>query len=240
MADPDPKHSDQPDETGTRQPWEPHEVEAVRVLYPNTKTSDLAAALGRSLGTVYRMADRLGIRKTAEYLTSAASGRLDGVRGYSSRFTKGNPSWNAGMKGWQAGGRSVETQFRKGRPACEAHNYKPVGTERINRDGYLERKVTDDPSIVSVRRWVPVHRLVWEAVNGPVPAGHVVCFLPGRRTTDRDLITVDTIELVHRADLARRNHPKNRSPELAKLIQLKGAITRQVNRIAKAAKEQKS
>ncbi|MCY1215356.1 hypothetical protein D9M68_540840 [compost metagenome] len=223
-----------------KRPWLDHEIEAVRQLYPNSKASDIAAALGRTVGSVYRLADKLGVRKSAQFYASPASGRLDGTTGQSGRFLAGQTSWNAGLKGWQAGGRSGETQFKKGRPAVEAHNYQPIGTERINRDGYLERKVTDDPSIVPVRRWVPVHRLVWEATHGPIPPGHAVAFLPGRRTTDAALITGDALELVSRAELARRNHPKNKSPELARLVQLKGAITRQVNRIAREAKEQRS
>jgi HNH endonuclease len=85
-----------------------------------------------------------------------------------------------------------------------------------------------------------VHRLVWEAANGPIPSGYVVCFLPGRKTADLELITIDAIELISRAELARRNHPRSKDPELAQLVQLKGAITRQVNRIARETKEQQS
>lgn len=220
--------------------WLAHEIEAVRETYPNSKASDLAAALGRSLGSVYRLADKLGVRKTEEYLASPASGRLDRTTGQSGRFQAGQTSWNAGRKGWHAGGHSVQTQFKKGRRAELAYNYQPIGTERINRDGLLERKVTDDPTLEPVRRWVPVHRLVWEAAHGPVPAGHVVVFRSGRKTVDASLIRLDGLELVSRAELARRNHPKNKSPELAKLIQLKSAIARQVNRIARQAKEKQA
>lgn len=218
--------------------WESHEVETVRQLYPNSGTAEIAAALGRSVESVFRIAYKLGLRKSADFLASPASGRLDGLRGSASRFQPGQSSWNAGLKGWDAGGRCRETQFKKGRPPEKAHNYQPIGTERVNHDGYLERKVTDDPSLMPARRWVPVHRLVWEMVNGPIPAGHVVTFRPGRKTTDVASITADALELVSRAELARRNHPKNKSPELAKLVQLKGAITRQVNRLAREAKEQ--
>ena len=48
-------------------------------------------------------------------------------------------------------------------------------------------------------------------------------------------ITVDKVECITRAQNAQRNHPRNKSPELAKLCQLKGAITRQVNRITQEA-----
>jgi hypothetical protein len=39
--------------------------------------------------------------------------------------------------------------------------------------------------------------------------------------------------MITRAQHARRNHPNTRSPELGRLYQLKGQITRQVNRLQK-------
>ncbi|AGW94641.1 hypothetical protein N234_31825 [Ralstonia pickettii DTP0602] len=222
--------------------WQPHEIEAVLQLYPTSKTSDLAEALGRSTTSIYRLADKLGLRKTAEYLATPDARRLDGSRDNGHRFRPGHVSWNKGIKG-SAGQHpnTVRAHFKKGERRGAANtNYVPIGTERITDDGYLVRKVTDDPSLVPARRWIAVHRLVWEAAHGPIPPGHAVVFLPGRRTTDAALITVDALELVTRGELARRNHPRSRSPELAKLVQLKGAITRQVNRIAREAKEQQS
>jgi hypothetical protein len=108
---------------------------------------------------------------------------------------------------------------------------------RVCSDGYLERKLTDDPAIVPARRWVAVHRIVWEAAHGPIPAGHIVCFKPGKKTAVLEEVTSDRLECITRAENARRNHPRNHSPELARLVQLKGAITRQVNRIAREAQE---
>ena len=131
------------------------------------------------------------------------------------------------------------TQFKKGSMSGAAqHNYVPIGSYRLSKDGYLEQKTNDDHP-VPARRWVAVHRLVWEAANGPIPEGHVVGFLPGRRSNVLEKITLDALELISRGELARRNHPRSRDPDLAKLVQLKGAITRQVNRIAREAQEQK-
>ncbi|KYZ79032.1 hypothetical protein PTBPS01_03975 [Burkholderia pseudomallei] len=59
-------------------------------------------------------------------------------------------------------------------------------------------------------------------------------------TNKLEEITLDRVECISMAENARRNHPRSKSPELAKLVQLKGAITRQVNRIAREAKEQES
>ena len=89
------------------------------------------------------------------------------------------------------------TSYKPGRPAHEARNYLPIGSTRITKDGYIERKVTDDPALVPARRWVGEHRLVWEAANGPIPDGHVVVFLDG----DRLNIDLDNLRCVPRAVL---------------------------------------
>ncbi len=221
-----------------RRHWSAAELDLLRANYADSKTEDIARALDRPVIAVYAKASALGLKKSAAFLESPNAGRLDGKRDNGMRFVKGMTPWNKDTKGTSGQHPNCRrTQFKKGEMHGAAqHNYVPIGTERINADGYLERKVTDDHP-VPARRWVGVHRLIWEAANGPIPPGFVVCFLPGRKTTDRDCITADALELVSRAELANRNHPRTRNPELAQLVQLKGAITRQVNRIAREAKE---
>jgi hypothetical protein len=203
----------------------------LRRHYANTPMRDLLEITGHSERAVYERARTLGLRRSAAYLASVYAGRLRAgdQRGSSTRFKPGQRPWNKGAKGWDAGGRSAETRFRKGRPANAARNYRPIGSLRISADGYLERKVTDDPALAPARRWVGVHRLVWEAAHGPVPKGHTVTFKPGRRTTDVDLITLDAIELTSRATLMRRNTRHNLPPELNALVQLRGALNREIN-----------
>ncbi len=222
-------------------PWSEEDKALLTRLYPDRTAADVARLLGRPVSQIYCTAARPGVRKSAEFFAGPESGRTDGKRGKSSRFVKGQTSWNKGVPGiCGTHPNSRRTQFKKGEMRGAAqHNYVPIGSHRVSKDGYLERKVTDDHP-VPARRWVAVHRLVWEDANGPVPSGHVICFLPGRRSSDLDAITLDALELVSRADLARRNHPRSHSPELAGLMQLKGAITRQVNRIAREAKESQS
>lgn len=210
-------------------PWTPAQVRTLRRRYANTATADLVAVLGHPAGSIYNQAYKLGLHKAPAYFTEGDT------RGVATRFKKGNVPWNKGQP-YQAGGRSAETRFKPGRPASDAHNYLPIGSLRINHEGYLERKMTDDPSLAPVRRWTPIHRLVWEAANGPVPPSHVVAFKNNARTTVEAEITLDRLECVSRADMARRNHPRRRSPELGALYQLKGAIKRQLNRIIKETK----
>ena len=49
-------------------PWSKSEVSLLRKLYPNNRTSKVAARLGRMTGTVSRKALRLGLKKTKKYL----------------------------------------------------------------------------------------------------------------------------------------------------------------------------
>ncbi|WP_367846425.1 hypothetical protein [Rhodoferax sp. WC2427] len=116
------------------------------------------------------------------------------------------------------------------------HTWLPIGSYRINSCGVLERKVNDLPGANHVR-WHPVARLIWEEANGPVPKNHIVVFKPGRASTVLERITLDCVECISRGENIRRNHPRSKSPELAKLVQIKGAITRQVNRIQREADE---
>jgi hypothetical protein len=58
------------------------------------------------------------------------------------------------------------------------------------------------------------------------------------RTTVEAEVTAERLECISKADNLQRNHPRTKHPELARLVQLKGAITRQVNRITREHKEQ--
>lgn len=212
--------------------WTPVEERRLRRMYPSRSTHEVAEKLGRTVATVYRKARDLGLRKSEKYLASPAACRLrrgDNI-GAPFRFKKGHVPANKGMRrpGWHSG-RMRETQFKKGRPPETARNYLPIGSLRMSKDGYLERKVTDAHP-VPARRWVGVHRLVWEAANGPVPGHHAVCFLPGLRTAIESEITLDRLELVHRRELMLRN-TLHRFPEpIPQLIQLRGALRRQINK----------
>jgi len=213
-------------------PWTAAELELLRRNFADSRTADLAQVLGRSYTTVAQQAARMGLRKSDAYLNSPAAQRLTGTVGMGSRFQPGLTPWNKGKK-FQPGGRSVETRFQPGRPAHEARNYVPLGSLRISKDGYVECKVTDDPALAPARRWIGVHRLRWITAHGPVPEGHAVCFKPGTHTTDPDKITLDCLELVSRQELMQRNTVHRLGPEVARVQQLRGALTRQINQLTR-------
>lgn len=219
--------------------WTENDIAMLRIAFADTPTAELARLLGRGYSAVAAKAAKLGLRKSAEYLASPEARRLDGVIGMRTRIQPGATPWNKGVPGSTGTHPACRaTQFKPGRPAHEARNYAPIGSLRICADGYLQRKLTDDPTILPALRWVAVHRTLWEATHGPVPAGHVVVFRPGRKTTDINKITLDALELLTRAQNMRRNSVHSKyPPEVARLVQLRGALTRQINRKAKQAKE---
>lgn len=105
------------------------------------------------------------------------------------QFKKGHVPANKGKKGL---GGWAPTQFKKGhKPA----NYKPVGTERVNTDGYVEIKIADP------RTWKGKHKIIWEAANGPVPPGHVLIFADGNKLN----VTLENLLLITRRELAVMN-----------------------------------
>lgn len=224
--------------TAPRNPWRPAELELLRRGYPNLPTRQLALALGRPVTHVYAKATKLGLAKSEAFLATDKSGRIlkGGKLSQATQFKPGHASWNKGLKGvhgLQPGCR--RTWFKAGEyNGRAAQLVVPVGAYRVNADGYLDQKVSNEPGPQNLR-WKAVHRLVWERAHGLVPEGHVVVFRPGRFSTDPEHITTDALELITRRELMLRNTVHRYGPELAKAVQLRGALARQINRKAKEA-----
>lgn len=105
--------------------------------------------------------------------------------GRTGQFARGAVPVNKGQKCPEGkGGRhpnARRTQFKPGtRQGVAVKLYKPIGTERLSKEGYVERKIHDGLPLQS--RWRAVHLLRWEEQHGPVPAGHCLKCLDGNRT----------------------------------------------------------
>lgn len=121
--------------------------------------------------------------------TDVSQGALTGLctrrgwlTGRTGQFTTGQAPHNKGKRFNPPG--SEKGWFKKGSRTGRANQmWQPIGTERIRPDGYIDRKIRDDGPMH--RRWQLVHLIEWEAINGPVPEGHVLKSLDGnRRNTD--------------------------------------------------------
>lgn len=139
---------------------------------------ELAELINQNFGTDYT-ADQIQSKCTHMGLKTGRTGML----------VKGGAPWNKGIK--NSTGFS-KTRWGKGNIP---HTARPVGYERINRDGHIEIKVEGHRQMVYKHRWV------WEQKNGPIPKGHVVSFKNGIRTD----CSIDNLILLTRAELARLN-----------------------------------
>lgn len=106
------------------------------------------------------------------------------------RFKKGLVPWNKG-KSYHAGGRSVETQFKAGKPFTGKEFYI-----YIDKNGKPYKHVRVAPG---VRR--PLHQVNWIAKHGPIPVGHMVVFKDG----DTMNCEVSNLKLISRKKNMLRN-----------------------------------
>jgi hypothetical protein len=101
--------------------------------------------------------------------------------------------------------KTAKTQFKKGN---KPYNWKPVGSERINIEGYVEVKIAEP------RKWELKHRVVWKQINGEFPEGAIVKFKDGNRQN----CDIDNLLLTNRLSLCKENSFYNYPKELQNLI----------------------
>lgn len=121
-----------------------------------------------------------GTQKTENQIRSFT--RNHGIKsGRSGHFEKGGIPFNAGTKGIM---KANSGSFKKG---MKPHNHKPVGSERVNVEGYVEIK-TAEPNM-----WELKQRVVYAQHHGPIPPRHNVRFRNGDREDcdPNNLVLVD-------------------------------------------------
>lgn len=158
--------------------------------YPHMSTREVALKYGLTESKVHGIACSRKIKKDPEYMKQMLARTNENLFKYGKahRYKKGDITWNKG-KYMRV---SVATEFKKGH---KPHNYKPVGSERITVDGYLERKVADP------KKWKAVHHIVWEEVNGPIPPRHKLVFKDNNKMN----ISIDNLLLLTYEEAMARN-----------------------------------
>lgn len=91
--------------------------------------------------------------------------------GFTGLFKKDSIPFNKGMKGICPKG-SEKTWFKKGQSPV---NHRPIGSERIDVDGYTLVKVAEP------NKWRLKQQIVWEVNNEPIEKGYVVIFADGNK-----------------------------------------------------------
>lgn len=202
--------------------WTESEDRRLRTAYPHTPTKEIAKDMRMPVYSLYNRAFVLGLKKSPEYLKSTLKELSKKLQesGQAYRFSKGHIPINKGKKMPEHVYKKVKaTMFKKGHiPA----NHKPVGYERLTRDGYLEIKVSEP------NKFVLKHRLVWEQVNGAIPRGYNIQFRDGNRQN----IAIENLYLISRSEqMKKENSMFARYPkEIQLAIQAQGALQRQINK----------
>jgi hypothetical protein len=162
----------------------PHNYTTAEIRFLERKVA------GRSHAEVTELFNRrFGLSFTVSRIHSTLQ-RYGFTNGRDTRFRPGQTSFNKGQKGIHF---SRKTEFKKGnRP----WNWRPVGSERINADGYAEVKIRNP------NKWKTKHRIIWEKAHGKIPRGGVIIFADGNRLNMR----LNNLLLVSRSELSVMNH----------------------------------
>lgn len=106
------------------------------------------------------------------------------------RFKKNYIPWNKGKKGYMG---VNKTSFKKGH---KPKNWRPVGSERVDADGYTLIKVSNEGGMW--KRWALKHRVVWEQHHKKkIPKGSVIIFADGNKNN----LSIDNLLCVTREEL---------------------------------------
>jgi len=137
------------------------------------------------------MKDKFNYDFTDQQIKGAMN-RYNLTTGTTGCFRKGSIPWNKGLKGYMG---ANKTSFKKGTMPPQ---YRPVGSERVNKDGYIEIKVADP------RTWKLKQRYVYEQYYGEIPKDHNVIFADGNRQN----FDIDNLIAVSRSEMLILNNNK--------------------------------
>lgn len=216
-------------------PWTHAQLRTLRAHYPHLPTVQVARKVGRTVPQVYAKAADLGIKKSAAFMASDRSGRIQRGQTHpamvATQFKPGHRSWNKGTH-YNSGGRSAETRFKKGQ-ASVRWDPEAYGLGAIRITTRVETLLIKYRPGSGRHTWMMMSRYVWWTETGHLPTTDEIV---RAKNGDSHDTRIENLELITRAENARRNNMWTRYPrEVGRLIQLKGVIRRQANRIIKEA-----
>lgn len=209
--------------------YTPEIIDDLKKRYPHESAKQLAIKYGFSYSSVLNMAFKLGLKKDPYFIVEHNRKQMLNPNHPARKYCikKGNIPSNKGKKQSEYMTpeqikKTVNTQFKKGnRPA----NYRPIGSERTDKEGYVLIKSRN-----GLKGWDLKHRVIWEKHYGEIPAGANIQFKDGNKLNCED---INNLYMITKSDqLKYENSLHVRYPEeIKKIIQLKGALRRQINKI---------
>lgn len=139
--------------------------------------------------------------------------------GLSGKFRKGQTPHNKGKKMPKEVYEKVKhTMFANGNVPP---NHRPVGSERISKDGYIEVKVAEP------NKWRLKQRVVYEEAKGKIPEGCTIIFLDGNKRN----FDIDNLRCITRSELLYLNcNGLNNSNEITETRILMARLDRAKNK----------
>lgn len=214
----------------TKRFWTQEECELLKKLYSRRDifVSDMQSILGRTTRQIYQKAIAMGLKRPDEIYVISGQIYTQSEAAKAHRFQKGHTPQNKGKKmSPELYAKCAPTMFKKGNTPG---NHRPVGSERVNKDGYIEVKVAEP------NKWKCKHRIIWERVHGSIPKGFNIQFIDGNPQN----CVIENLYIISRAEqLKTKNSLIARYPEnLQKVIRLRGALKRQITLHNKKRNEQ--
>jgi hypothetical protein len=160
-----------------------------------------------------------------KFVQTRTTGSIKGIlqrnnftSGRTGRFQQNGKPWNKGTKGCCI---PNKTSFKKGNVP---HNAKPLYSERIRKNGYIEISVPEKNRHTGYpSRYIHKHVWIWKQANGQVPDGYVVSFLDGDITN----IVLENLTLLSREELLwlnKNEYAKYEDPEIRKTMRLMARV----------------
>lgn len=204
-----------------RHVWTKEDDEFLTREWSNTRmfANGIAEALGVTIQAVRSRANALKLPRRPKELAAIAgkiSSNSPGAKEH--QFKKGFVPANKGKKmPPEVYAKCAGTMFKKGQNPI---NHREVGSERIDRDGYIMIKVAEP------NKWKLKHRLVWEQANGPIPKGYNIQFRDGNKLN----LDIDNLYMISRKEqFEQQNSIYARYPEqLISLIRTRATLKRQI------------
>lgn len=198
--------------------WTEQEIKFLTDNYPNMKTADIAAIMNRPIGGVNGKAYDLKLKKSFKHMKALLEieAKKLAEAGKQYQFKKGQVSHNKGQKMSKELYEKVKRTMFK--PGNKPGNIKKVGAERIDHEGYTYVKLADAD-------WVLKHRHVWEQVNGPVLANHVVIF----KDNNMHNFDINNLQMISQKENMLRNTIHQYPQQIQELIKLKNKLKKKIN-----------
>lgn len=182
----------------------------------------MSKMLGRSESAARQRMKLLGLVVPAETIKKFK---------HDSQFSKGNPSFNSGKKQSEY---MSEDAIERSKKNCFKSGHLPHNTRSDFEISIREdnRGVKYKFIRIGLSKWIPLHRHNWIIANGEIKRDLKLIFKDGD-TMNCDL---ENLELLTAAELMKRNSYHNYPQPIPKLIQLRGALNRRINKCIKKQK----